>query len=81
MLRLVGHQSALNKHELRKSGTLYSHKQLTFSKDVLPAPSGVANRVRNAGRHYAGNMGELHGGRIFCGFSTHGDATQEDDKT
>jgi hypothetical protein len=39
----------------RELVTLYSQKRLTFPRDLLPALSGIANRVRTAGRYYAGS--------------------------
>jgi hypothetical protein len=33
---------------------LYSRKQFTYEDDVLPALSGITNRVRGAGKYYGG---------------------------
>jgi hypothetical protein len=37
--------------------TLYTQKDFTFHKDTLPALSGIANRMRNAGQYFAGMWG------------------------
>lgn len=34
--------------------SLYTQKNLTYPKDILPALSGVTNRVRGAGKYYGG---------------------------
>jgi hypothetical protein len=33
---------------------LYTQRELTFQSDILPALSGIANRVRGAGKYYGG---------------------------
>ena len=38
----------------RKMITIYSQKDFTYQKDVLPALSGITNRVRGAGRYFGG---------------------------
>jgi hypothetical protein len=38
----------------RKMITLYTQKHFTFQKDILPALSGITNRVRGAGHYYGG---------------------------
>lgn len=38
----------------RKMIQLYSRKQFTYGDDILPALSGITNRVRGAGKYYGG---------------------------
>jgi hypothetical protein len=47
-------QQHMSSENWRKMITLYTQKELTYQTDILPALSGITNRVRGAGQYYGG---------------------------
>ena len=47
-------QDVISSENWRSMVTLYTQKDLTYQTDILPALSGITNRVRGAGKYYGG---------------------------